>query len=166
MNLSSFTRTPSGEHAGDPWQIGMTISTHIHFCLCYLLSTHCVLSLCLALVMQRWPRHNLCPWRGFHSVQQEKQTHQPTRTSAVGPVHPEKSQQVQEVQGGDSEWVCGEEACRGHSKTDSARQTKASRVYREAIYQNLKCMNRELLIAALFGTARNEKQTNWALIEI
>lgn len=61
---------------------------------------------------------------------------------------------------------CGEEACRGHSKTDFARQTKASRVYREAIYQNLKCMNHELLIAALFGTARNEKQTNWALIGI
>lgn len=86
--------------------------------------------------------------------------------SAGGPVHPEKSQQVQKVQGGDREWVCGEEACRGHSKTDSARQTKASRVYREAIYQNLKCMNHELLIAALFGTARNEKQTNWALIGI
>lgn len=66
----------------------------------------------------------------------------------------------------ESERLCGEEACRGHSKTDFARQTKASKVYREAIYQNLKCMNRELLIAALFGTATNEKQTNWALIGI
>lgn len=60
----------------------------------------------------------------------------------------------------ESQRLCGEEACRGHSKTDFARQTKASKIYREAIYQNLKCMNHELLIAALFGTATNEKQTN------
>ena len=59
----------------------------------------------------------------------------------------------------ESERLCGEEVCRGHSNTDFARQTKASKVYREAIYQNLKCMNRELLIATLLGTARNKKQT-------
>lgn len=72
MNLSSSTRTPSGEHAGDPWQIGMTIYFYPHSLLpllYYLLSTYCMLSLSLARVIQRWPRHNLCPWRGFHSVQ-------------------------------------------------------------------------------------------------